>query len=90
MALQLLANPEYTVEIGVKKIRALQEEMVAALNLADWEKIRYLDSVCALVVERTQAQDRHEKSLLLAALTELKTIYTKIILDCEKTGESIC
>jgi hypothetical protein len=89
MALRLLSEPEYTVTTGVEKIRALQEELIMAFNLADWEKIQYLDSICALVVERTRAITHRDKSILLEALTELKELYEKVILDCEKMNESI-
>lgn len=84
MAIHLVPEPEYAGEAGIMAMRSLQQELTNALRLEDWEKIRHLDRICALLIDRVIAANRNDKSTLVCALSELKGVYAGLIAQCQR------
>jgi hypothetical protein len=84
MRLRLLPNPEYTGEQGVLAMRAVQHALTAALQQEDWERIRHLDRICVVLIDKVIAANRHDKTTLIRALSELKGVYAGLIAQCQQ------
>lgn len=79
MKLQAVPTPDYRGEAGINVIRGLQRELTDALQAHDWLRVRHLDSVCVLLVDRIIAANRDNKSVLVRALSELKGVYAGMV-----------
>jgi len=84
MNLRLLASPNYQGEAGVLAMRGLQRELTSALLADDWDKVRRLDSVCVLLIDKVIAANRDDKTTLVMALSELKGVYAGMIAQCQR------
>lgn len=84
MSIQLVSAPEYRGEAGIMAMRELQEELTKALRLEDWEKVRHLDRICILLIDKVIAANRDDKSTLVCALGELKGVYAGLIAQCQR------
>ncbi len=84
MAIRLVPDPQYVGEAGIMAMRNLQQELTKALRCEDWEKIRHLDRICALLIDRVIAANRNDKSTLVCALSELKGVYAGLIAQCQR------
>ncbi len=82
MTVRLLSAPEYRGISGVMAIRSVQQELTKALQQEDWDKIRHLDRICVLLIDRVIAANSHDKSTLVSALGELKGVYAGLIAQC--------
>ena len=84
MSIQLVSAPEYRGEAGIMAMRELQQELTKALRLEDWEKVRHLDRICILLIDKVIAANRDDKSTLVCALGELKGVYAGLIAQCQR------
>ncbi|OZY85185.1 hypothetical protein CBP51_17490 [Cellvibrio mixtus] len=65
-------------------MRSVQRALTTALQHEDWERIRHLDRVCVLLIDRVIAANRDDKSTLVRALSELKGVYAGLIAQCQQ------
>lgn len=84
MTLRLVPEPDYAGEAGVVVMRSLQRALTTALQHEDWERIRHLDRVCVLLIDRVIAANRDDKTTLVRALSELKGVYAGLIAQCQQ------
>jgi flagellar protein FliT len=84
MNIQLLPTPEYHGEAGINAMRAVQQELNQALQVEDWERVRHLDRICVLLIDRVIAANRDDKTTLVRALSELKGVYAGLIAQCQR------
>jgi len=89
MSLQLVATPSYEGEAGILAMRCLQRELTAALQADDWDRVRRLDSICVLLIEKVIAANRDDKTTLVLALSELKGVYAGMIAQCQREVAAI-
>lgn len=83
MGLQLERDLDYSGHTGVNYLRCLQQDLAAALQESDWDKVRFLDQACAVLVERVIAANRGNGPALVLALNELKNVYARMIMQCK-------
>jgi flagellar protein FliT len=84
MTIQLVSAPEYRGEAGIMAMRYLQQELTRALQREDWGKVRHLDRICILLIDKVIAANRDDKSTLVCALGELKGVYAGLIAQCQR------
>lgn len=84
MKIQLVPPPEYRGQEGIMAMRSLQQELTKALHAEDWEKVRHLDRICIVLIDRVIAANRSDKSTLVCALSELKGVYAGLIAQCQR------
>lgn len=84
MTLRLVPEPDYAGEAGVVAMRSVQRALTTALQHEDWERIRHLDRVCVLLIDRVIAANRDDKTTLVRALSELKGVYAGLIAQCQQ------
>ncbi len=84
MCIQLVPYPDYCGEAGISAMRSLQRELNKALQHEDWEKVRHLDRICVLLIDRVINANRDDKSTLVRALSELKGVYAGLIAQCQR------
>ena len=84
MNIQLVPTPEYQGEAGINAMRSLQRELNIALQSEDWNKVRQLDRICILMIDRVIAANRDDKTTLVRALSELKGVYAGLITQCQR------
>lgn len=84
MSMQLVPTPDYHGEAGISAMRVLQLELNQALQAEDWGKVRHLDRICVLLIERVIAANRDDKTTLVRALSELKGVYAGLIAQCQR------
>ncbi len=84
MTIQLVPSPEYRGQEGIMAMRNLQQELTKALRAEDWEKVRHLDRICVVLIDRVIAANRNDKSTLVCALSELKGVYAGLIAQCQR------
>ncbi len=84
MTIQLVPAPEYRGQEGIMAMRCLQQELTKALHAEDWEKVRHLDRICIVLIDRVIAANRNDKSTLVCALSELKGVYAGLIAQCQR------
>lgn len=84
MSLYLVPTPNYQGEAGILAMRGLQRELAAALQQEDWEYVRRLDRLCVLLIDRVIAANRHDKTTLVRALSELKGVYAGLLAQCQR------
>jgi len=82
MKLQLVPEPDYVGEAGVKALRAMQVALTRALQEEDWERVRHLDRICTALTDKVIEANRHDKVMLIRALSELKGVYAGLIAQC--------
>jgi flagellar protein FliT len=82
--MKLLPAPRYSGEAGVMAVRSLQVELAQALKIEDWDKVRHLDQICVLLIDKVIAANREDKSTLVRALSELKGVYAGLIAQCQR------
>jgi flagellar protein FliT len=84
MAIHLVSAPEYHGQAGIMAMRGLQQELNKALQVEDWERIRHLDRICVLLIDKVIAANRNDKTTLVCALSELKGVYAGVIAQCQR------
>lgn len=84
MAIQLVSAPEYHGQAGIMAMRGLQQELNKALKAEDWDRVRHLDRICVLLIDKVIAANRDDKSTLVCALSELKGVYAGLIAQCQR------
>lgn len=84
MPLRLVPEPEYSGEAGVLAMRSVQQALTVALQQEDWERIRHLDRVCVVLIDKVIAANRSDKTTLIRALSELKGVYAGLIAQCQQ------
>ncbi|WP_049630025.1 hypothetical protein [Cellvibrio sp. pealriver] len=84
MAIQLISSPDYRGNAGVVAMRSVQQALTAALDAEDWEKVRHLDRICILLIDRVIASNRDDKAAVIDALSELKGVYAGLIAQCQR------
>jgi hypothetical protein len=84
MAIHLVSAPEYRGQAGVMAMRGVQQELNKALQVEDWERIRHLDRICVLLIDKVIAANRDDKTTLVRALSELKGVYAGLIAQCQR------
>ena len=65
-------------------MRSIQQALTVALQQEDWERIRHLDRVCVVLIDRVIAANRNDKTTLIRALSELKGVYAGLIAQCQQ------
>lgn len=65
-------------------MRSIQQALTVALQQEDWERIRHLDRVCVVLIDRVIAANRNDKTTLIRALSELKGVYVGLIAQCQQ------
>jgi flagellar protein FliT len=88
MYLELISAPEYQGEAGIQAMRGLQCELNEALKDEDWSRVRHLDAICVLLIERVIAANREDKTTLVLALSELKGVYANLIAQCQQAVDA--
>lgn len=83
MALRLESELDYNGVTGVNYLRCLRQDLAAALQQGDWDKVRFLDQACAVLVDRVIAANKTDVNALILALKELKNLYAKMIMQCK-------
>lgn len=84
MTIHLVPSPEYRGQDGIMAMRNLQQELTKALRAEDWAKVRHLDRICVVLIDRVIAANRNDKSTLVCALSELKGVYAGLIAQCQR------
>ena len=84
MTIQLVSAPEYRGQSGIMAMRSLQQELTEALRVEDWAKVRHLDRICVVLIDKVIAANRDDKSTLVCALSELKGVYAGLIAQCQR------
>ncbi len=84
MSIIAVPNPEYRGEAGILAMRSLQSELTQALVEEDWARVRHLDRICVLLIDRVIAANAEDKTILVRALSELKGVYAGIIAQCQQ------
>jgi len=84
MTIHLVAAPQYHGNAGIMAMRGLQQELVKALQVDDWERIRHLDRICVVLIDKVIAANRDDKTTLVRALGELKGVYAGLIAQCQR------
>ncbi|HSC68985.1 MAG TPA: hypothetical protein VLC79_14930 [Cellvibrio sp.] len=84
MPIQLVAAPEYRGQAGIMAMRGLQRELTKALQAEDWDRVRHLDRICVLLIDKVINANRDDKSSLVCALSELKGVYAGLIAQCQR------
>ncbi len=84
MSIHLVPYPNYCGESGILAMRSLQQDLNKALQQEDWEKVRQLDRICVLLIDRVISANRENKSTLVRALSELKGVYAGLIAQCHQ------
>ncbi len=84
MNLRLVPEPDYTGEAGVVAMRSVQQALTVALQQEDWERIRHLDRICIVLIDKVIAANRNDKTTLIRALSELKGVYASLIAQCQQ------
>ncbi len=84
MCIQLVPYPVYCGEAGISAMRSLQQELNKALQHENWERVRHLDRICVLLIDRVINANRDDKSTLVRALSELKGVYAGLIAQCQR------
>lgn len=84
MMLTPVETPNYRGDAGVLAMRELQCELTLALRAEDWNRVRHLDRICVLLIDKVIAANRDDKSTLVRALNELKGVYAGLIAQCQQ------
>lgn len=84
MTLRSVPAPSYAGEAGVIAMRSVQQALSIALQQEDWERIRHLDRICVVLIDRVVAANRSDKTTLIRALSELKGVYAGLIAQCQQ------
>ncbi len=84
MNIQLIPKPEYQGDAGIEAMRGLQLALTEALHVEDWDKVRHLDRICVVLIDRVIAANRDDKTTLVRALSELKGVYAGLIAQCQR------
>lgn len=79
-----VGNPKYKGQAGVLAMRSLQEALNQALRDEDWVRVRHLDRICVLLIDRVVAANKDDKTTLVLALGELKGVYAGLIAQCQQ------
>ncbi|MGV8835486.1 hypothetical protein [Cellvibrio sp.] len=84
MAIQLVSAPDYRGQAGIMAMRNLQQELTKALQVEDWDRVRHLDRICVVLIDKVIAANRDDRSTLVCALGELKGVYAGLIAQCQR------
>ncbi len=84
MSLTAVPCPDYAGEAGILALRSLQSELTQALQAEDWSRVRHLDRICVILIDRVIAANAEDKSILVRALSELKGVYAGMIAQCQQ------
>ena len=83
MSIKMLDTLDYTGDAGVQQVQTLQSALVLALQQQEWHEVRRLDKACAALVNRVIAANGNNTGALIAALSELKSVYSHLISGCQ-------
>lgn len=83
MSLHLVEEINYRGDEGVRHMRHLQSALTEALKDQNWDQVRHLDSVCIQLVDKVITANKDDKKILFAALSELKGVYSRLIIQCQ-------
>lgn len=89
MSLQIVESASYAGTDGVMHVRNLQQALTAALYKEDWARIRQLDQTCAVLIEKVISANKDDRNALVLALSELKGVYSRLILKSQHEVASI-
>jgi hypothetical protein len=89
MSLHALDNLNYSGNSGVYLVRQLQQNLTLALQQEDWQQVRRLDQACASLIEKVIAANKDDGSALVMALSELKGVYSSLIVQCKREVASM-
>ena len=89
MSLQLVADSDYAGMHGVLHVRHLQQALTDALQYEDWSRVRRLDQICAVLIDKVITANKGDRNALVMALGELKGVYSKLIFKCKHEVASI-
>lgn len=84
MAIRLVEAPDYKGDAGIQAMRSVQQAMTAALEAEEWSRVRHLDRVCLLLIDRVIAENRDNKAIVISALGELKGVYAELLAHCQR------
>ena len=84
MNMHLVPDPVYHGEAGIHALRSIQRELATALQQEQWDKVRHLDRICAVLIDRVVTVNRDDKTTLVRALAELKGVYAGLIAQCQR------
>lgn len=82
--LSAVPPPKYHGQEGVLAMRSLQQSMNQALQQEDWNKVRHLDRICVVLIDRVIVANKEDKTTLVRALSELKGVYAGLIAQCQQ------
>jgi flagellar protein FliT len=82
--LKIVDQPKYKGQAGVLAMRSLQQALNLALQNEDWGRVRHLDRICVLLIDRVIAANKEDRSTLVCALGELKGVYAGLIAQCQQ------
>lgn len=89
MSLHALDSFNYSGMSGVLLVRQLQQNLTLALQQEDWQEVRRLDQACASLIDRVIAANKDNGSALVMALSELKGVYSNLIVQCKREVASM-
>jgi flagellar protein FliT len=84
MAIRLVEAPDYKGEAGIIAMRNVQQALTAALEAEEWERVRHLDRICLLLIDRIIAENRDNKAVVINALSELRGVYAQLLAQCQR------
>ncbi|RZA04302.1 MAG: hypothetical protein EOO68_08530 [Moraxellaceae bacterium] len=70
-------------------VRNLQQALTDALQREDWPRVRQLDQTCAVLIDKVISANKGDRNALVLALSELKGVYSRLILKCQHEVASI-
>lgn len=79
-----VASPDYRGEAGVVAMQTLQQALINAQAIGDWQAVRKLDLLCMQVADKVIEANRGDQSRVLHALEELKDVYANLIARCQQ------
>lgn len=89
MSLHALDTLNYSGISGVLLVRQLQQNLTLALQQEDWQQVRRLDQACASLIAKVIAANTDDGSALVMALSELKGVYSSLIVQCKREVASM-
>jgi len=89
MGLYLVESINYSGQAGVQQVRLLQNELNEALKTENWDQVRRLDRMCALLIDRVILANESNPQAISAALNELKGVYASLVVQCNKEVASM-
>ena len=89
MSLHLVRELDYRGATGIQYLRCLQQDLIVALSQSDWNKVKFLDQACRVLIDRVIAANKDDADALILVLAELKKVYKNMIMECKYEVNSI-